>query len=365
MNNVSTRVQYYEKRREEIISGKVKPIPFFGLPRLNKYIPGLIPGILFKITSHSGIGKSNFAKFAFVYQPILYAIKYNVKFQVIYFALEESEEEFIDGLFLHILQRKYKISIDRFSLNGSSTTPMTEDVLKAVKMAEKDVALMMSYIKVVDNCYEPDDIYNKCRYFAEKMGKFIINPTTKVEEYIPNDPNNQVLVICDHISLIEEQYDKESNTRLTLHKSIARWHTRYARKIISKQWKWTVLNVQQQSLESEKQQFTSKGDSILTKILPSLDGLGDNKTVLRDDYVVLGLFAPDRYDIEEFRGYKIKNDPNAFGDRFRSLQVLKNRLGTPNKTLPLYFDGRYGYFEELPDPTDKIKLQPFYDKLKK
>lgn len=52
--NVNERVQYYEQRRTDILSGKIKPIPFFGLPRLNKYIPGIIPGIMYKVTSGSG-----------------------------------------------------------------------------------------------------------------------------------------------------------------------------------------------------------------------------------------------------------------------------------------------------------------------
>ncbi len=361
MSNVSERIKYYEQRRQDIISGKIKPIPFFGLPKLTKYIPGIIPGLMYKVTSGSGTGKTNFSKYAFVYQPVFYAIKYKVNFQVIYFALEESEQEFIDGLFIHILKRKYNISIDLFSLSGMTTTPMTEDVLKAVKSAEKEVALIMSYIKIVDNCYTPDSIYNKCRYFANKMGKLEINSITKEEDYIPNDPSQVVLVVCDHISLIEEQYDKETDTFLTLHKSISKWHTRYARKIITKKWKWTVLNIQQQALESEKQQFTSKGDSILAKIMPSLEGVADNKIVVRDDQIVIGLFAPQRFGIESFGGY----DTNTFGDNFRSVQVLKSRFGVPNRNIPLLFRGDYNYFEELPDSSDKVAIQKVYDKLNK
>ena len=170
--NVNERVQYYEQRRTDILSGKIKPIPFFGLPRLNKYIPGIIPGIMYKVTSGSGTGKTNFSKFAFVYQPIFYAIKYGINFQVIYFALEESEQQFIDGLFIHILKRRYKVSIDSFTLSGMTTTPVDQKTLDAIRSAQKEVELIMSYIKIVDNCYTPDSIYKKCRSFAAKMGKF-------------------------------------------------------------------------------------------------------------------------------------------------------------------------------------------------
>merc|ERR1711974_72883 len=168
------------------------------------------------------------------------------------------------------------------------------------------------------------------------------------DEYTPNDPNQIVLVVSDHISLIEPEYEATTNKYLNKMQSMAKWHTSYARRIITKQWNWACLNIQQQSLESEKQQFTMKGDSIINKILPSLDGLANNKEVSRDDYVILGLFAPSRYEFKEYRGYNITGGMNAFEDRFRSLHLLKNSFGHPNKTLPLYFDGRYTYFKEMP-----------------
>ena len=96
--SVEDRVDYYKKKRELISSGKYKPMPFVGFPSLTNYVAGIIPGIMYKVTSHSGMGKTQFSKFAFVLQPILYAIKYNINYKVIYFALEESEEEFIDSI---------------------------------------------------------------------------------------------------------------------------------------------------------------------------------------------------------------------------------------------------------------------------
>ena len=368
MNSVEKRIQYYEQRRSDIISGKIKPIPFFGLPRLTKYIPGIIPGLMYKVTSGTGAAKTNFSKYAFIYQPIFYAIKYGINFQVIYFALEESEQEFIDGLFIHILKRKYNVSVDIFQLQGMQTTPLDQTVLDALKMAQKEVSLIMTYIKVVDNCYTPDSIFNKCKLFASKMGKFEINSVTNEEEYIANDPSQVVLVVCDHISLLEEQYDKETDAFLNHHKTISKWHTKIARKIITKKWRWTVLNIQQQALESDKQQFTSKGDSILAKILPTLDGVADNKIVVRDDQIVIGLFAPERFGLETFKGFDIDNNtPESFGDSFRSITILKSRFGMPNVTLPLYFDGKHNIFKELPTPKDKdynVKMKEYYKLLK-
>ena len=54
LNKIKERVKYYEDRRTKIINNEIRPIPFFGMPRLNKFIPGIIPGIIYHVISGSG-----------------------------------------------------------------------------------------------------------------------------------------------------------------------------------------------------------------------------------------------------------------------------------------------------------------------
>ena len=72
------------------------------------------------------------------------------------------------------------------------------------------------------------------------------------------------------------------------------------------------------------------------------------KTTTRDANVVLGLFAPSRYNILEHSGYDI----SLFKDRYRSMSILKSRDGEPNKKLPLFFNGAVDFFRELPRADD-------------
>jgi len=366
MYNVQKRVDDYHKNRDDVLSGRKVNIPFSGLSKLIKYIPGIIPGIMYKITSGSGAGKTQFAKFAFVYQPILFAIKYNVNYHVLYFALEESREEFIDSLFIHVLQRVFKVKIDRFALSGNGPVMLTSSELAFVEKAKYIVNSIMDHITVIDNRYKPTDMYNVCRAFAEDHGKFTINAKGR-EIYTKNDPSQIVLTITDHISLIEEEFEAETNKYLDKGKSMAKWHTHYQRKIITKQWGWAALNVQQQSLDSEQQVFTNKGETVINKLLPSMDGLANNREIARDDYVIFGLFAPERFKIDKYLGYNICDPATVsdnFYDNFRAVTLIKNRFGTPNKTLPLYFDGSYNFFEELPDRSDAALLREFIDRTK-
>jgi KaiC/GvpD/RAD55 family RecA-like ATPase len=366
MYKVQKRVDEYHRNRREVLAGTKKNIPFAGLSKMIKYVPGIIPGIMYKITSGSGAGKTQFAKFAFVYQPIFYSIKHSINYRVIYFALEESREEFIDGLFIHILMRVFKVKVDRFTLNGTGGNMLTAVELEYVEKAKFYVKQAMEFITVVDNCYTPTQMYNKCREFAEKNGTFTID-SKGMETYKANDPSQVVLIVTDHISLVEEEYDTEKSKFLDQPKSMAKWHTHYQRKIMTKQWGWAALNVQQQGLDSEKQVFTNKGDTVINKLLPTMDGLANNREIARDDYVIFGLFAPERFKIDSYLGYSVcdpaKHSSN-FYDNIRFVTLVKNRFGTPNKTLPLYFDGSYNYFEELPGSGETVLLQEFIDRIK-
>lgn len=109
-------------------------------------------------------------------------------------------------------------------------------------------------------------------------------------------------------------------------------------------WGYTIVNIQQQAAEKEKQQFTFKGESIEDKLMPSQDGLGDNKMVGRDCDVMIGLFAPFRYNIAKWEGFDIAR----LQDKFRELSIIFNRRGNGNISVPLYFNGAVDYFEELP-----------------
>lgn len=61
------------------------------------------------------------------------------------------------------------------------------------------------------------------------------------------------------------------------------------------------------------------------------------------------MFAPDRYKIENYRGYDI----TKLKDNYRALKILKDRnYGLANGYLNLYFDGATNIFKELPNSKE-------------
>ncbi len=107
----------------------------------------------------------------------------------------------------------------------------------------------------------------------------------------------------------------------------------------------------------EKQHYTNTGVSVIKKTEPTLDGLANNKEIQRDDYVILALYSPDRFGFEEYDGYDIIR----MRDTFRSVIIRKNRLGVPNKYVPLLFDGATNRFQELPYADERQLLNLAYE----
>lgn len=351
---------------ENMDKGLVNNIPFSNFNKLSKHIPGIVKGLYYLVTASSGIGKTQLTKKLFVLEPYEY-VKQNpdkkLKLKIIYFALEESKEEFMLGLISNRLYNEYGIDVSVIDLQ-SFTSRLSKDIISKIEECEEYFSDFQKYVEVIDSIYNPTGLYKYVREYASKNGTHHykdIEIEGKLEKiyshYEPKDPNEFVIVITDHVSLLQEERDSTTNRMMDKHQTISKWSADYCRKQISKHFKFTVVNVQQQEASKEKQEFY-RGGSIESKLEPSLDGLAENKLTQRDALIVLGLFAPDRYEIRKHLQYDIVK----LKDNYRSLKILKNRLGRPNLKTGLFFDGKTNNFYELPD-IDSKELDILYTKI--
>lgn len=342
------------KRNKDIKDrGGFNSIPF-GIRSLDKHVPGIIKGTQYIVTASSGVGKTQLTKYLFVNQPYKF-IKNNphlgIKLKIFYFALEESQTEFMATLICNRLKEVYGITISPLELRSMGSHHLSDAVYEKVILCSEYFRELERSIEVVDYISNPFGIYNYVRNYARANGKFFFkgqqvfpqdNDSVLYDSYVANDPNEWVLVITDHVSLLEPEKTDDTNT---LFLAMQKWSATYCRKKITKHYGYVAVNVQQQSADKEKLQFSNSGQSIESKLEPSLDGLGDCKLTGRDAMVILGLFAPDRYEIRKHMGY----DVAVMHDNYRSLNILKNRFGTPNLKIPLYFNGATNTFKELPE----------------
>jgi len=320
--------------------------------------------------------KTQLWKSLLLWNTFIFVKKYpdtKIKPKLLLFLLEESEEEFLDSLISTFLFYKYAIRVDPLDISSDRRNPLSQDVLDKITDCTEKLEELLQYVEIVTSVYNATGIYLYCRDYSRRNGTHYYNLLVsgeneinyevysrlsqeekakyKYSRYVPNDPNEHVIVVGDHIGLLTPEEGG------TLHEAMSKFTTTYCRKNMSKHWNYSIIAIQQQAGAQENQQFTYSGSSIISKIKPSLAGLADNKLTQRDFHVVIGLFAPDRYEIAEYEGYNIQK----LRDNFRSIIVLKNRKGRSNVEIPALFYGDVNYIAELPAAKDIN--EEFYKKL--
>lgn len=355
------RLERYKQFRQNRLDGKFNGAPFFhSFPRLGKIVPSIPRGMQLMILAGNGVGKS-MGGIALIIMTVYNLIKnhnYKAKFHI--FLLEDPIELFEDRIFCRILYTHFNIEIDPMKLNSVKEELISEDIIAKFEETDKIVEDILSYCIIVENIFHATGIYKTLRTRSDEIGKHIYenreftykkddestyNKTTSVyKEYIPDNPELHNIVLVDNLNNLSDEFDKKTNKHLDLRGVMDRWCKTYARLQICKHWNWTVINIQQQDLATDKKQFDMKGFAIIEKTEPNLASLGDNKTVSRAHHLILALFAPARFGITQYEGYDI----SRLGDSFRALLVLKSNFSISNVKLPLYFNGSCSYYSELP-----------------
>jgi hypothetical protein len=368
---MTNRYKISQKLRQE---GKVIGYPFYATSaNLGQFIPAIPKAKCIHVTANTNVGKSQFMRWYFLVAPyLLYKLNPNSNFKpkFILFLLEESKEQLQDSLFSIFIFVKFKTIIEPAKLNGFSEDIITDEELKLVEAVEPYVTELLLLCNVIDNVYNPTGLYKISRRILLEAGERSYTTLKKSDVIIPeseykklpdenkkefkfhsyrqNNEEEYFFIITDNVNLLEPE---SSNGRMmNLHDTMWKWSTEYAHKQLQKNFKAIIIDIIQQASESEKQQFTNKGGNIVDKVKPTRDGYGDNKRIARNADLILGLFAPTFYGIKTYAGYNL----GEIGDYFRTVIILKNRLGRGFKEIPLFFNGAANYFAELPgDLTDQ------------
>lgn len=145
------------KNRSNKLEGKYNSIPF-GLPGLDRHVPGIMRGIVYSIVAGSGVGKTQLAKYLFVLQPYKFVKQHphlNIKLKIIYFALEESREEFMLNLICNRLKEEYRINISSLELRSMGEYTLDEDIMDKVSLCQEYFEDLEQYLDIVENVYNP------------------------------------------------------------------------------------------------------------------------------------------------------------------------------------------------------------------
>jgi len=263
-----------------------------------------------------------------------------------------SKEEKMLSAFANILYIKEGLRISPKDLKSTKAdTVLSEEILNIIKKYEPYFDKIEEIVEFIDDIRHGFGMFNLVRDYAMANGKLhkrtieIEGKITEVNDfYEPNDPDEYVMVIIDHISLISSE--KRNGVQLTLHESISVLSSDYLIKLRNR-FNYIPVVIQQQSAAQE-----SIENKKFNKLKPTLDGLADNKLTARDANVILGLFSPFRHEMPDYYGY----DVTFFKDNIRFLEILGGRSGGAGTICPLYFDGAVNYFKELPLPDDNVAI---------
>jgi hypothetical protein len=344
-------------------SGGYVCFPFHNMPKLSAILPGIQQGRYVIVTANSKVGKTQITDYLFVLSPLEF-LQANpnsgLKLKIFYFSLEMSKEDKLKSLLSYRLFKDHNIILDPENMESQFQGYVLDDsILRTLESYDSYYDWVSQHLTIIDHIRNPYGIYKYMRNYAIANGKFYLganeidlttNPNQLYDRYVPNDPDEYVIVITDHVSLLQP----EQTSGNTLWNAMFDFSSNYCLKMRDN-FKYTVVNVQQQAMDQEKQQFTFKGESITAKLKPSPDGLGDCKLTGRDCDLMLGLFSPAKYQIPK---YPIRQegaptyDITKLRDNYRELSVILNRRGGSGKNLHLYFNGACNYFEELPTPEN-------------
>ena len=333
----------FEQLRQEVnagLEGRNGGIPM-GFNRLNRYI-GIRKGMYFLVGGLTGSGKTSFIDDAFVLNPFDWFISQkapNIKLRIIYRSMERSRTYKLAKWVSRKIFLDHAAIIPVPKLLGW-TEKMTHDEHDLFLLYEDYVGHMEEVITIIDGPENAVGIAKELKAHALNNGHI-----EQIDEfnkrYVPNNTNEVTIVILDHVGLIKTTKDQPTKKEAIDKMSD---ELRYARDFYG----YTPVVVSQFNRSISNMQRLKNGD-----VEPQLEDFAESSSTQNDADVVLGLFDPMRYKVNDPSGYELTKLVDQFGAKyFRSLRLIKNSYGEDDVRIGLGFMGQIGMFKELPKQRD-------------
>lgn len=353
MGLIQRVLQTAEERRQRILSGKVNCIPSpFSSFRYD--FPGVELGTYYLVSGASKASKSKIANFLFLFNTILYAYEHPelVRIKVFYALLEEKAEnitgKFICWLLYRLSGGKIRIDIKTFKSVDAGRL-LSQDILNLLGTLEYQAVLRFfeEHVSFIPD-RNPTGIYHTLEHYAEANGTVHRKRVEGYEKevfdyYTPNDPDEYVLCMVDHIGLISTE--RGMDLRMSIKKL-----SEYL-KIVRNKYNYIPVVIQQQNSETLSLEAFKAN-----KIRPTQKGLADSQDPGKDCDVMLGITNPYSFELKEY----LKYDITKLRSSARFLEVVLGRDGESNAVLGMYFDGAVGFYAPLPRYDNIAELNKVY-----
>jgi hypothetical protein len=322
------------------LDGRNDGIPM-GFDRLNRYI-GIRKSMYFLVGGLTGSGKTSFIDDAFVLNPFDWYISQKdpkIKLRIIYRSMERSRTYKMAKWVSRKIFIDHGLIIPVAKLLGW-TEKMDHDEHDLFLMYEDYINEMSDVITIIDGPENAVGVAKELKAHALQNGR-IEQVDEYNKRYIPNNQNEVTIVIIDHIGLLKTTKD-QSTKKEAIDKMSD--ELRYARDFYG----YTPVAVSQFNRSISNIQRIKNGD-----VEPQLEDFAESSSTQNDADVVLTLFDPMRYKVNDPSGYELPKLVDGYGAKyFRSLRLIKNSYGEDDVRIGLGFMGQIGMFKELPKKKD-------------
>lgn len=304
-----------------------------GLPKLDTITYGLQRKWMTVVFADSGAGKSSFTNYIGIYSPFKQYIASGRKIPLhfLLFSFEMSAEVVFAKLLSTYLYDEYGeiVSYEEIlSLNRVLTDDHFDLIQKSLWWLEE----LEKLCTIQDKPVNGDGIYAITKEWTRQFGEYETFDDNH-EEYRPNDSQQYLIVILDHVSLLKSsgtpktEIDKATTYLIHLRNKCG----------------LTIFLVQQANRNLKQGERKTNGEYL------RLDDLRDSSDTSNGAESVIGLYNPYREKLSRCEGYDIKQ----LRDNFRLCTILKHRFGRSDVSMGLNFFGEVSLFKDMPTP-DKI-----------
>lgn len=169
-----------------------------GLPKLEQVIDGVCKGTYTLIAAESGVGKSSFMLYSYIYRPLMDHLD-DGKFRISLFSLEMSADKILAKLLSTYIFEKYGIRLSlKQLLSVQKGFILNDECYNIVKECIPWLKKVESILTIYDKSATANSIYSNILKELESRGHF--EETERRKIYHPNDPSVVHLVIIDHLA---------------------------------------------------------------------------------------------------------------------------------------------------------------------
>lgn len=360
-----------ESNRARKLNGDLIAIPW-SLPRLSRVLPGVRQKHYTIISSQSKGAKSQIANFLYMFEPIEWYLRNrnstNISLKIFLFSLEISRDLVVIQAISYKLFKTFGVIISPDNLQSIyADYTLDEKILAYIKSPEMQIWLkeFESIVEIIDDVRHGLGIMKIVQAYAEANGHYEYKDMMfrnddgtqsmkkVIDRYIPDRPDEYVIVMVDHIGLIEK-----SANHANIYDAIGELSSRHFLKMRDR-FGYQIVAVQQQSADSTDAQYTVRGDIVIDKLKSTPEGLALNKSTKNDCNLMISLFWPYMYKIQQYGGASGKDwDMARIGNNYREFNINLNRNGISSASIDLMFLGACNYFAELPrEPNERVYQQ--------